>query len=289
MSAAQSITQFEHEAEKVSVRVVTDPAGRIETPALPKPRIAIHLGNSVYMVCQRAGQKHCGLAVHGDIDIVPADTACVWEPNGPDSALIVSISPDVLASAAEELGLDRNRLEVVNRFQVRDSQVEHICWALKAEMERGYPTGRIFLDSLSTALAAALVRRHSSFASLPSASISRMSGQRFRQALSYIEDNLQQDLSLKEIAQAAGVSESHLKTTFRQLTGVPVHQYVIQRRVERATTLLAQGRLSISEVAQETGFAHQSHLAKHMQRLLGCSPKVVRRVVVREEDNREPA
>jgi AraC family transcriptional regulator len=285
MSAAHSITHFEYESENVSVRVVTDPAGRIETPPLPKPRIAIHLGSSVYMVCQRAGQKHGGLAVHGDIDIVPADTACVWEPNGPDSALIVSINPEVLASAAEELGLSRDGLEVANRFQVRDSQIEHICWALKAEMERGYPTGRLFLDSLSTALAAALVRRHSSLASLPNASSTRMSGHRLRQVFTYIEDNLQQDLSLNQIAQAAGVSASHLKTTFRQLTGMPVHQYVIQRRVERAATLLVQGRLSISEVAHGAGFAHQSHLARHMQRLLGCSPKAVRRML--EGDQRE--
>lgn len=286
MGAVQSITHFEHEAENVSVRIVTDPAGRIETLPLPKPRIAVHLGSSVYMVCQRAGQKHRGLAVHGDIDIVPAHTACVWEPNGPDSALIVTINPDVLASAAEELGLNRNRLEVVNRFQVRDSQIEHICWALKAEMERGYPTGRTFLDSLSTALAAALVRRHSSLAALPTAAHTCISGQRFRQALSYIEANLQQDLSLNEIAQAVGVSASHLKTTFRQLMGSPVHQYVIQRRVERAATLLVQGRLSISEVAQETGFAHQSHLAKHMHRLLGCSPKAVRNGALAGEEDK---
>ncbi len=288
MGAAHSITHFEHESENVSVRVVTDPAGRIETPPLPKPRIAIHLGNSVYMACQRAGQNHRGLAVHGDIDIVPADTGCIWEPNGPDSALIVSINPDILASAAEELCLDKHRLQVVNRFQIRDSQIEHICWALKAEMELGYPTGRTFLDSLSTALAAALVRRHSSLASLPKVSNTCMSGQRFRLVLSYIEGNLQQDLSLREIAEAAGVSASNLKRTFRQLTGVPVHQYVIQRRVDRAANLLVQGRLSISEVAQETGFAHQSHLAKQMKRLLGCSPKAVRRVLAPEEGDAEP-
>ena len=276
MGAVHSITHFKCEAGNVSVRVMTDPAGRIETPPLPNPRIAIHLGSSVYMSCQRGGQKHGGLAVHGDIDIVPADTSCVWEPNGPDSALVVGIDSDVLATAAEELGLNRNQLEVINRFQIRDAQIEHICWALKAEMEGGYPTGRIFLDSLATALATALVRRHSSLAALPIPSSARMSGHRLRQALSYIEDNLKGELSLSEIAHVAGVSVSHLKTTFRQLTGSPIHQYVIQRRVERAAILLAQGKRSISEVAQETGFAHQSHLAKHMQRILGCSPKTVR-------------
>ena len=276
MSTACYVTHFARDAEKISVRVVTDPPGRSETPALPKPRVAVHLGNSVYMACERGGQRHRGLAVHGDIDIVPAETACVWEPNGPDTALIVSIEPELLANAAEELGLDRNRLEVVNRFQIRDRQLEHICWALKAEMETGYPTGRIFLDSLSTALAAALVRRHTSFAAIPFRSNATISGHRLRQAIAYIEDNLKQDLSLGEVAGAAGLSISHLKATFRQLTGVPVHQYVIQRRVERAAILLTEGRLSISEVAQETGFAHQSHLAKHMQRILSCSPKALR-------------
>ena len=276
MSTAASITHFERNAEKVSVRIVTDPAGRIETPALPKPRVAIHLGSSVYMACERGGLKHRGLAVHGDLDIVPAGTSCVWEPNGPDTALIVGIEPHLLASAAEQLGLDGNRLEVVNRFQVRDSQIEHICWALKAEMEAGYPTGRVFLDSLASALAAALLARHSSLASPPAAAHNKMSGHRLRRAVSYIEENLHRDLSLTDIALAAGISVSHLKATFHKAMGLPVHQYVIQRRVEHARILLARGNRSISEVAQETGFAHQSHLAMHMRRLLGCSPKAYR-------------
>ena len=277
MSTADRITPVERDPAKVTVLVVTDPAGRTETPPLPRPRVAIHLGSSVYMVCERGGQKHRGLAVHGDIDIVPAGTHCVWEPNRADTALIVAIEPDLLSSAAEELGLNRNRLEVINRFQVRDSQIEHIGWALKSEMEAGYPTGRTFLNSLSTALAFALIRRHSSSTGvLPFPSATKISGHRLRQALSYIEDHVRQDLSLSDIAQAAGVSVSQLKTSFRQHTGVPVHQYVIQRRVERAASLLSQGELSISEVAEQAGFAHQSHLAKHMKRILGCSPKEVR-------------
>lgn len=279
MSAAHSSTSFQRDDGKLSLRVVTDPPGRTETPPLPKPRVAVHLGRSVYMVCQHGRLKHRGWGVHGDIDIVPAQTPCVWEPDGPDTALIVAIDPDSLATAADELGLPTDRLEVVNRFQIRDPQIEHICWALKAEMEAGYPTGRVFLDSLATALATALVRRHTSLAPTPCTSNKPMTGHRLRQALSYIEDNLKQDLSLKEIADVAGVSVSHLKATFRQAMGLPVHQYVIQRRVERARTLLSEGKLSITEVAQQSGFAHQSHLALHMQRILRCSPKDLRDIV----------
>ena len=276
--SAHRTTQFRGATERVSIGIVTDPPGRIETPALPNPRVAIHLGRSVYMACQRGGLTHGGWAVHGDIDIVPAGTPCVWEPDGPDTALIVGIDRGLIITAAEELGLHSDRLEVLNRFQVRDSQIEHICWALKAEMESGYPGGHIVLDSLSTALAAALASRHSSLSAVPLCSKQTITGHALRRSLSFIEENLKRDLSLADIAQAAGLSVSHLKKTFRQATGVPVHRYVIQRRVERARMLLSQGKLSISEVAQESGFSHQSHLAKHMRRILGYLPKNARQL-----------
>jgi AraC family transcriptional regulator len=58
--------------------------------------------------------------------------------------------------------------------------------------------------------------------------------------------------------------------------GLPVHQYLIRQRVERAKGLLGEDKLSISEIALEAGFAHPSHLARHMRRVLGVSPKALR-------------
>jgi AraC family transcriptional regulator len=53
---------------------------------------------------------------------------------------------------------------------------------------------------------------------------------------------------------------------------MPAHQYVVRRRVERAKMLLLQGRLAMSQVALESGFAHQSHMARCMRRVLGMTP-----------------
>lgn len=276
MSVTATVTRVEPSIYNLSAKIVTDPPGRTESPAWSRPRLAIHLGRSVYMVCQHGGAKHRGWGVHGDIDIVPAGTPCVWEPREHDTALIVALDADCLDKVAEELGLHGSRPQLVDRFQVRDPQIENICWTLKAEIDAGYPSGRLFLDSLATALAVALVRRHSSLGTTSNVSKKGMGGHRLRRALAYIEDNLTTDLSLREIAEVVGVSVSHLKTAFRQSTGVPVHQYVIQRRVERAKTLLCGSSLSIKEVAHESGFAHQSHLANQMRRILGLSPKTIR-------------
>jgi AraC family transcriptional regulator len=129
---------------------------------------------------------------------------------------------------------------------------------------------------MAAALAARLVHSHSSLSRQRVTSNGGFSGRKLKQVLEYIEENLATDLSLSDIAGAAGLSISHCKVLFRQSLGLPVHQYLIRRRVERAVALLRQDKLSISQVALESGFSHQSHLAMHMRRLLGVSPRELR-------------
>jgi AraC family transcriptional regulator len=262
--------------DELRALVWSDPPGVTESPASRKTIVSIHMGASVHIGCRRSGQYHCGLSVHGDIDVIPPDTPSRWELREKDTSFIMRVPAGFLNLVADESGVDPARVEIVNRFQMRDPQMEHIGWALKAEMEAGYSSGRLFMDSLGTAMAVCLFDRHSSVARVARTHTQGMAGHRLRQVLSHIEYNLGRELSLKEIAGVAGVSISHCNAAFRKAVGMPVHQYVIQRRVEHAKTLLGEGRLSISQIAIETGFAHQSHLAYHVRRLLGVSPLSLR-------------
>src|SRR5262249_5986399 len=258
------------------VRLLSDPPGSLEVPGLRNARVSIHVGPPVHVSCRRAGYRHRGLAVHGDIDIIPAGVPSYWEMSGKDIFLGLSVSPEMLDAVALELDLDPRLVEIRNRFQTRDPQLENIAWALKAEVECGYPCGRVYFDSLAVSVAARLVRCHSSASREPKKLNGRMSARRLKQVLCYIEDNLGQAISLADVASVAGVSVSHFKTLFRESVGLPLHQYLIRRRVDRARDLIGEDKLSISQIACETGFAHQSHLARHMRRVLGVSPKALR-------------
>jgi AraC family transcriptional regulator len=165
---------------------------------------------------------------------------------------------------------------VFNRFQARDAQIEHIGWALKAEMENGYPSGRSYMDALATGLATRIVRNHSSLARPHRPMKAAMPARRLKAVLAYIEDNLGRDLGLGEIAAAAGLSVSHFKTLFRKSLGMPPHQYLLRRRVERAAMQLRCGNMPIGQIALENGFCHQSHLALHTRRVLGVTPQEIR-------------
>jgi AraC family transcriptional regulator len=281
---SRSLAIFRTDA--LAVRIATDPPGVLEAPGSSAAGIVIHLGPSVEIACRRGGHSHRGLAVHGDIDIVPPHIASRWEVKQKDTALIIGVEGALLRSVAEERGVDFQHIEILNRFQTRDPQIEHVGWALKAEMET-HATGRLYTDSLATALAVRLVERHSSASRLKEDK-SSLSGRKLRLVLGYIEDNLTRDLSLRTLASLADIGISQFKKAFRESRGVPVHQYVIQRRVDRAATLLRNSRLPIGQIATEVGFAHQSHLARHLRRVTGVSPNQLRQDLRDPQDfNRE--
>lgn len=261
-----------------SVRVSIEPfgVGVTQIPARPYTIVCMHLGPSVEVACSRGGHLRHGREVAGDLDIIPARTPSAWETKQSGTSLVMRIPDELLRVVATELDINPGCIEIADRFQLRDPVIEHIGWTFKADIDAGSTAGRLFRESLGTALAARLLQRHNQ-RSLPMRDApGGMSGWKLKQVVSYIEDNLESDLSLSEIASVAGISVSHLKTLFRQSTGTPVHQYVLRRRVERAKMLLQDRSLSIAQVAFATGFAHQSHLARHMRKFLGMTPAAVR-------------
>jgi AraC family transcriptional regulator len=171
------------------------------------------------------------------------------------------------------MGLGARGGELAPSIHIRDPQIERIGWMMQAEDHDAYPGGRLFADSLASALAARLLILQSrKRASTPGRGLPAW---RLRHVIEYIEAHLDQDLTLAELARVAGFSLSHFKPLFRQAVGVPVHRFVLERRVERARTRLLEGGRSLTEIALEAGFAHPSHMARCMRRVLGSSPSQI--------------
>jgi AraC family transcriptional regulator len=265
----------------VGVQLRSDPPGILDVPGMDRVLVSIHVGSPAKVSCTRAGDSHSGNAADGDIDIIPAGTAARWEVHDRiDTALLVGIPSALLSSVIEERGLDPSRVVLKNRFQVRDKQLDSIGWLMKRELEAGNPCGRLFMDGLSLSAAAHLVARHSSVA-VHERLYGRLNGRTLKKILYYIDEHLTDNLSLAVLAQVAGLSQSHFRTGFRDSTGATIHQYVIRQKVERAKALLKKKELSIANIAAASGFAHQSHLSRHLQRTFGVSPTEMRRLFPR--------
>jgi AraC family transcriptional regulator len=92
-------------------------------------------------------------------------------------------------------------------------------------------------------------------------------------AVEYIQDGLDADLTVSGIAQAVGMSPDYFARLFKESTGQPPHQYVVEARVRKAKELLTTGQFTISEAAHQVGFVDQSHLTRHFKRVFGLAPK----------------
>ncbi|TPG08186.1 AraC family transcriptional regulator [Rhodanobacter glycinis] len=251
------------------------PFGLFDSPVDHRHVLCLHLGDPV-PVSYRAG--HCerhGVRLHGQFCVVPAHSSTRWTLLRPARSLLLRLTPSLLLDTADAMGLGSHEAQLAPSIHIRDPQIERIGWMMQAEDHDAYPGGRLFADSLAAALAARLLALQSRNAA-PAAKPGRaLPAWRLRHVIEYIEAHLDQDLTLAELASVAGFSLSHFKPLFRQAVGMPVHRFVLERRVERARLRLLEGGRSMTEIALEAGFAHPSHMARCMRRVLGLSPSQV--------------
>jgi AraC family transcriptional regulator len=249
-------------------------AGLHHRPPQDVHRLGFHTGPPVRADCRIDRAVRDGWQCRGNFDLLPAGVAGAWEDETEAEVMSLRISQELLNTTAEGLDLPSERATLDPRLRERDPHVEHIAWALKAEIESATPAPRIYGESLSVALASRLLQQ---FSTPRPARISGLTARQLRQVVDHVEAHIDQELSLAELAAAAGISVSHFTAMFRRAMGQSAHRYVVERRVLRAQDMLARRRASISEVAAATGFAHPSHLARWMRRTLGVTPSELAR------------
>lgn len=93
----------------------------------------------------------------------------------------------------------------------------------------------------------------------------------------YVADHLTDEISLSDLASAANLSRYHFARAFKASTGQTPYVFVMARRVERASELLASGDLPIEAVASLSGFGNTARLRRYFQQFKGETPRTFRR------------
>lgn len=104
-------------------------------------------------------------------------------------------------------------------------------------------------------------------------------GARIKVMLQFIQERLELELSLSDIAGCANISENECLRCFRSMIGCSPIQYVKQLRVQKAAELLAATERKISDIGAECGFQEMSYFAKTFREMKGCTPSEFRKNV----------
>ena len=233
---------------------------------------------------QRRGDgrlQHCD-AVPGTVWLCPAgireDMVHLYGDVEESLHLYLPASP-LSSTALRDLDVDPDSVGLRYEGGFRDPLVEQIAWAIRAEMVDAAPAGRMRAETLAAALGAHLLRQYSNLdptsVALPPAR-GALDGRRLRRVTEFIDAHLGEDLSIEALARQACLSPFHFARAFKAATGKPPHRFLIERRIERAKTLVAGSGCPLAAVADACGFSSQAHLTRWFKRIVGTTPGAYR-------------
>ncbi|MBE7385391.1 MAG: helix-turn-helix domain-containing protein [Leptolyngbya sp. SIO1E4] len=256
------------------------PPDEFSRVAFKQHLIVIHteVSPSVHIEQRTDGHLETGQLGIGDIIIIPADVPYNARWDLEHGFILLGLEPKTFAYHALRK-IEKDSIELTPHFAKADPLIHGIGLALKTEIESNGLGGRLYRDALTSTLLSHLLRHYSAQKPEIQALKGGLSRSKLKQVIDYMTDHLSEDLPMQAIAEQAGMSQSHFFSVFRQSTGLSPHQYRLRQRIERAQELLLHSELSIAEISISVGFYDQSHLARHMRRLLGVTPKQVRQRV----------
>jgi AraC family transcriptional regulator len=234
--------------------------------------IGINVGQSFQMEQKIDGRWHSGKVFPGAIGIFPFNISSVLRWHSEMNVVSLNIKHELLVRRASEL-FNTEQVELVRHISFQDPLIQQIGLAVKAEWQSNKIGSRIYAETMVNAFAVHLLRHYSTQGHRTVNYQGGICSHKLRLVTDYINDYLERELSLDELAAIAQLSPYHFSRAFKQSVGISPHQYVIQQRVDRAKQLLLQGKMSLSEIAIACGFSHQSHLTRHFKRLIGVTPK----------------
>lgn len=219
------------------------------------------------------GHMHRVHSGSGSVVIVPKGfeaSVRVWRAR-PEIQWILEVDPTTMERRITE-ALGGAPLELVPHFDVTDLQLLRLLQTLHADVVSGGPAGSLFGETVGAALALHLAQHYSARSGTPRQITGGVAEKSLHRVLEYIQANLAGDLHLQELAEIADLSTFHFAKLFKRSTGWSPHQFVLQRRLERAKELLRNPHITLSEVSLRAGFADQSHLSNVFRRFVGLTP-----------------
>lgn len=248
----------------IATSLLQAPPGIAVLTPQPFHILTVHAAGSFEQRVDFDGHRYRRRLTPGVVDFIPADAPARFHDADANSVLALMIPTELLSRAQDELV--RVERPPHATFGIADPQLGNLAWTLHGS---GAAESVLYRDCIGIEIvrrillpqACAVAERDTSLGS-----------RRARRVLDFIEDRLDQPLEIKDLAREAGIGTTTFKRAFRHSIGMPVHQYVVRRRSERARLLLLRGNLAPSQVALEVGFSHQTHMARWLRRLFGTLP-----------------
>jgi AraC family transcriptional regulator len=195
---------------------------------------------------------------------------------GPYDVLHLHVPNNLIAECARDMPRHQMAVLCSQANPARDPMVERLGRALLEADQVGGSFGQLYADCISIAIVARIVASACRVAPFERPKVAELARWRLKRAIDHIEARLAEPVSLADLASATGLTRMHFAAQFRAATGLPPHEYLLRRRIERAQEMLVGTGMSVVDVALSVGFQTQSHFTSVFRRFVGQPPRAWR-------------
>lgn len=221
----------------------------------------------VHFECKVGGGFRAMTMPPGAVWFNPAGSPFSHRVPAPSQFAVIAISTDWLARHAP---VDEKALRPT--YDVRSREMGHLIRGLIDETATGGPSGLLYVEAMVTALGLQIAQAVGDGRPAPPPGPRGLRPRQLARVLELIDARLATRVSVDELAAEVPLSVSRFTHAFRAALGVPPHQYVIGRRLERAREDLQRGGTSIAATARRWGFTDQSHFTRLFRKRFGVTP-----------------
>jgi AraC-like DNA-binding protein len=233
---------------------------------------------------------------HGDPHVLSGATTGPWSGRGLDAgASAGACSPLSIGGSGDSASLVSGRIEYDDRsgnaifallppiIVLRGELVRAVPWleptlrTLACEAASGRPGSLTVVNRLAEVVLVQIVRGHLASLDAGSGFLSALADRQIGAALSLIHRSPGQAWTVQELAVRVAMSRSAFAARFTRLVGEPPLHYVARWRMQKAKSLLREGRATISEVAEAVGYESEAAFSKAFKRAVGSAPGAYRR------------
>ncbi|BAY84241.1 AraC family transcriptional regulator [Calothrix parasitica NIES-267] len=257
------------------ISYVSSNPGHFKEHTDPHFKIAIPFENaSIFTTWQTAsGKRKQKYVRQGNVSIVPADLPHETTIENKLEMIVINFERLQIEKLADEL--IGKSVEIIEKWAAQDTLIRQLGLELRQEFIQGSPR-ILYAESVVNILSTHLIRHYSKDKIEIKNCDSKISAHQLKKVIDYINENLEDNLTLAELAVVAKMSQYRFARGFKNSTGFSPHKYLILQRIERAQNLLNQNKLSIAEISYQLGFTSQSHFTTAFRKITGITPKSYR-------------
>jgi AraC family transcriptional regulator len=175
-----------------------------------------------------------------------------------------------------------SELSKPDHIEFDDPVIRHLALGALPALEHPERVTPLFIQHLALALGVHVLQNYGGVGASREPVNGGLAPWQLARATELLREHLDGNLPLAQLAAECSLSRSHFTRAFKASTGLPPHQWLLARRVDRAKDLMRTTDMPLSEIALACGFSEQAHMTRVFSRSVGVTPSAWRRAQWRD-------